>query len=152
MSDSKCSKSSKLGGDKLYNINYTLSEGEVKEKPMYSLVAIRNFFKNSLKIHDDVVAQMLFQAVHRLPNGPIGKRNIIVRFLSLMDRDFVLNQALSVLEPKSGFAVVPDLPFSLANLRYELLGERRQMRQEERSKYKLIYLKEAPFLKLVKKR
>lgn len=127
-------------------------KGDTKEKPQDSLMKIRDFFKVHLKINDDVVNLMLFQAVHRLPNGPEGKRNIIVRFLSLMDRDIVLNQALSALGSKSGFSVVPDLPPPLARLRYELLGERKQMSPEERSKHKLIYLKESPFLKLVRKR
>jgi hypothetical protein len=53
---------------------------------------------------------MLLTAVHRLAGGmDENKRNCIVCFSNLMDRDEVLQKGIA-LKPGSGYSVVPDLP------------------------------------------
>jgi hypothetical protein len=53
---------------------------------------------------------MLLTAVHRLAGGmDENKRNCIVCFSNLLDRDEVLQKGIA-LKPGSGYSVVPDLP------------------------------------------
>jgi hypothetical protein len=64
---------------------------------------------------------MLLTAVHCLPGGmDENKRNCMVRFSSLMDRDEVLQKEIA-LKSGSGYSVVPDLPPSVSILRSKLL-------------------------------
>ena len=90
---------------------------------------------------------MQFAACHRLPGGPDVKKNIIVRFVNLLDRDDVLAHAMK-LPAKSGYSVVPDLPPEIAEVRHKLLMERHEMSAAEKKKFKLVYLKEYPFVAL----
>ncbi|OWF43051.1 hypothetical protein KP79_PYT24938 [Mizuhopecten yessoensis] len=80
--------------------------GNTKELPPNTQFAVRGFFKNT-PAH--IADAMLFQAIHRLTNGAEEKRNIIVRFVSLQDRDKVLSLGFKN-KHGSSFAVVPDLP------------------------------------------
>ena len=52
---------------------------------------------------------MIFTAVHGLPSGEPGRRNIILRLSNLVERDEIV-RAATKLEPGSGYSVVPDLP------------------------------------------
>ncbi|CAC5370560.1 unnamed protein product [Mytilus coruscus] len=107
--------------------------------------------KKGLGMDAELVKGMLFTAVHRLPNGPEQKRNIILRLSNLIDRDDILTAATKL--PRGcGYSVVSDLPPSLAIRRGELLAERSRMSSEEKRKCRLVYLKEPPFVQLVKKR
>lgn len=134
-----------------WNLVFRGIDGSVKESPDITDENVRGFMIDTLHLDGDRVNNMLFQAVHRLPNGQMGKRNIIVRFLCLMDRDWVLEKAIKALKSGSGYAVVPDLPPDLAKLRYVLLGKRRDMPEAERKRTKLVYSKDPPFLALEKK-
>jgi hypothetical protein len=96
------------------------------------------------------VNNFVFSAVHRLPGGSVDAKNIIVRFNSLGDRDRSLN-ASGNLKGQKGLAVMSDLPPNLSKLRSELLTSRYNMPPNEHKLYKLKQLKEAPFLKLVKR-
>jgi hypothetical protein len=70
---------------------------------------------------------MLLTAVHRLAGGiDENKRNCIVCFSNLMDRDEVLQKGIA-LKPGSGYSVVPDLPPSVSILRSKLLNEKRNV-------------------------
>jgi hypothetical protein len=93
---------------------------------------------------------MPFQAVHRLPGGPNLKNNIFVRFVSLLDKDLV-NQGLKYLKAGCGFSVCPDLPPKLNATRNNLLATRSRLEPALKSRTKLVYLKESPWLKLVTK-
>ena len=93
---------------------------------------------------------MLFSAVHRLKTGPVGRKSVILRLSSLIHRDEFLEKALK-LKPGCGYSIVSDLPPSLAMRRSELLKDRREMPEGLRKKFKLVYLKETPFVDLVEK-
>ena len=56
------------------------------------------------------------------------------------------------LKPGSGYSIVPDLPPSLAMRRSELLKERSEMPESIHKKFKLVYLKEIPFVDLVERK
>jgi hypothetical protein len=63
-----------------------------------------------LSILTDGANVMFLTAVHCLPGGmDENKRNCMVRFSSLMDRDEVLQKEIA-LKSGSGYSVVPDLP------------------------------------------
>ena len=94
---------------------------------------------------------MLFTAVHRLKTGPVGRTSVILRLSSLIDRDEILEKALK-LKPGSGYSIFPDLSPLLAMRRSELLKDRREMPEGLREKFKLVYLKETPFVDLVEKK
>ncbi|CAG2244472.1 FNBP1 [Mytilus edulis] len=109
------------------------------------------FLKNTLNIPPESADNMLFTAVLRLPSGDEDRRSIMLRLSSLIDRDDILKAAIK-LPPRSGYSIMPDLPPSLSVRRGELLKERRNFSPESRRKTKLVYLRDAPFLKLVTKR
>ncbi|CAG2208986.1 unnamed protein product [Mytilus edulis] len=129
-------------------------EGKVGESPKVTENIVRIWLHNDKKglgFTAPQVKGMLFTAVHRLPNGPEKKRNIILRLSNLIDRDDILSAATKL--PRGcGYSVVPDLPPSLAARRGELLAERSKMSNEEKRKFRLVYLKDPPFVQLVKKR
>lgn len=125
-------------------------KGDLREKPRETEREVRTFFIETLKLEESYAKSMLFSAVHRLPGGTEGYRNIIIRLNSLLDRDEVLSAAFQ-LTKGSGFSVVPDLPNSVSKRRATLLEKRWKMAPQEKSQYKLVYLKEFPFVDLVKK-
>lgn len=122
--------------------------GKDIEDPKITQTCVRIFLSGQLGLGVERVKDIPITAVHRLSSGPTGKRNIILRLASLIDRDDILKAAMK-LPAGSGYSIVPDLPPTLATRRGELLKERRDMPAEERKKYRLVYLKEPPFLKLV---
>ena len=124
----------------------------VREWPKVTDVLLRGFLTETLNMDKEIAKSMLFTAVHRLPSGPVEKRNIIVRLSNLIDRDEILRAAQKELRAGSGYSVMPDLPPAVAVRRGELLKQRSQMPPEEKRKVKLVYLKESPFVKLVEKR
>ena len=126
-------------------------KGVDKELPKVTQVCVRLFLNQQLGFDPEHVNRMLFTAVHRLPSGPDGKKYIMLRLSNLIDRDEILGAAMK-LQSGSGYAVVPNLPPPLAERRYNLLKQRSEMSEENRKKYKLVYLKEAPFVDLVMKR
>jgi hypothetical protein len=109
--------------------------------------AIRDCFVSSLSMPVPVVAKMLFQAVHRLPSGPEDRRNIMIRLVSLQDRENILHHAYK-LKPGSGFGVTIDMPPSVAERRRSLLQERAQMPPDQKKKSKIIYTRDYPFVEL----
>lgn len=112
---------------------------------------VRESFEKQLGISNERANVMLLTAVHRLPGGmDENKRHCIVRFRSLMDRDEVLQKGIA-LKPGSGYSAVPDLPPSVSILRSKLLNEKRNMSPDEKKRTKLIYTKEYPFVRLVRK-
>jgi hypothetical protein len=106
---------------------------------------VRAIFQD--KLHVDA-SNFLFQAVHRLPGGPVDKKNIICRFVDMRDRNKVL-RGLVHLPPGSDFSVVVDLPPELQKLRNKLLAERSRLPPERKKRTKLVLLKESPWLTLV---
>ena len=111
---------------------------------------VRTFLKKVLSFAEDQ-AHTMFTAVHRLKAGPVGRKSVLLRLSSLVDREEILDKALK-LKPGSGYSIVPDLPPSLAMRRSELLKHRREMPEGIRKQFKLLYLKETPFVDLVKKK
>ncbi|KAK3103252.1 hypothetical protein FSP39_017848 [Pinctada imbricata] len=119
--------------------------GVLSEKPRDTERKVRSFLIETLKFPQAEVDRMGFQAVHRLPGGDDTKRWIIVRFVSLMDRDDVLDSARR-LQRGSGYSVVPDLNPEASKLRSKYLSELRAMNPADRKLRKLVYLKEHPFV------
>ena len=130
-----------------WNLIVTGIPGVARETAVQSDIRVREFLKKKLNMAESVVDNMLFQAVHRLP-GRKQYPNIIVRFLSLIDKDRVFHAA-SNLPPNSGHAVFSDLPPELAKRRLDLLEKRRNLPDYERKKWKLKYMKDHPFINLV---
>ena len=132
-----------------WNIVIRGVEGDLSERPRVTESKVRKFFVEQLKLDEKVVNGMYFQAVHRLPGGDEHKRRIILRFLSLLDRDDVMEAARRL--PKgSGFGVSPDLNPEASKLRGKLLSDLRAMEPDDRKKHRLIYLKEFPFVAMKK--
>lgn len=119
--------------------------GDLKETPAETEGKVRDFFVKVLNFPRG--RDVLFQAVHRLPSGQEGKRNIIARFLNLSDRDDVVRAAYK-LQRGSGFGVSPDLNPEASKLRSELLNERRELPLSERRRAKIVYMKTYPFVAL----
>ena len=137
---------------KKWNLVIRGIEGEKDriERHRETKVLVRTFLKKVLSFAEDQ-AHNMFTAVHRLKAGPVGRKSVILRLSSLVDREEILDKALK-LKPGSGYSIVPDLPPSLAMRRSELLKHRREMPEGIRKQFKLLYLKETPFVDLVKKK
>ena len=86
---------------------------------------VRTFMKKVLSFAEDQAYNM-FTAVYRLNAGPVGRKSVILRLSSLVDREEILDKALK-LKPGSGYSIVRDLSPSLAMRRSELLKDRREM-------------------------
>jgi hypothetical protein len=56
---------------------------------------VRTFLKKVLSFAEDRAANMLFSAVHRLKTGPVGRKSVILRLSSLIDRDEILEKSLN---------------------------------------------------------
>ncbi|KAK3106411.1 hypothetical protein FSP39_019435 [Pinctada imbricata] len=125
--------------------------GKENESPRDIIKLCQGFFVDVLKLPGANVQNMLFQAAHRLPGQYHGVKNIIIRFVSLIDRDEVLDAAIK-LSPGSGYSVTPDLPPSLNYLRSKLLKQRWEMPPDERKKHKIVYIKQEPFVVLKEKK
>jgi hypothetical protein len=107
--------------------------GKLDETPRVTEIKVRESFEKQLGISNERVNVMLLTAVHCLPGGmDENKRNCMVRFSSLMDRDEVLQKEIA-LKSGSGYSVVPDLPPSVNILRSKLLSEKRNMSPEEKT-------------------
>ena len=109
---------------------------------------VRQFFKEKLKVGDDMASRIQFQAVHRLKKkGRDGIIPIIIRFVNLNDRDTIFLHARN-LSKDSGIRIVQDLPPVLVKKRAALLDERRQLPADIRRKSRLVYYKHEPFIEL----
>jgi hypothetical protein len=100
---------------------------------------------------EDQADNMLFTAVHRLKAGPVGWKSVIFRLSSLIDRDKILEKAIK-LKPGSECSIIPDLPLRLAMRRSDIFKDRREMPEGIGKNFKLVYLKETPFVDLVEKK
>ena len=88
-------------------------------------------------------------ACHRIRGSrDATKESIIVRFVDLQQRDYVLNLAKRL--PKgSGYGVVVDLPPELSKLRGQLLKKKSELPLQQQKEAKLKYFQKAPFIQLV---
>ena len=126
-------------------------ENDRVERPRETEVLVRTFLKRVLSFAEDQADTILFTVVHRLKAGQVGRKSVILRLSSLIDKDDFLDKALK-LKQGSEYSIVPDLPPSLAMRRSELLKHRRAMPEGIRKQFKLVYLKETPFVDLVEKK
>ena len=120
-------------------------EGDAREPGRKTLEKVTLFFRETLKVPTEILDNMLFAACHRLPGGPDKKKNIIVRFVNLLDRDDVMSLAMK-LPTGSGYSISPDLPPKLAEVRHHLLKKRSEMNADDKKKCKIVYLKDYPFV------
>ena len=96
-------------------------EGDVKETPKETSIT-RNFMVNTLKLERREVDGMLFAAAHRLHSGKEGRKNIIVKFVNIHDRDICLEKAFKM--PRgTGLGVSVDFPRAVAMERDRLLNK-----------------------------
>ena len=91
-----------------------------------TLSTVKTFLKENLDVPDEILSDIQFTACNRLQGGQDAKKNIIVRFVNLLDRSDVLAHAMK-LPAKSGYSVVPDLPPELAEVRHKLIMKRHAM-------------------------
>lgn len=133
--------------DRKWNVIIRGIEGTLKEQVRETESKVRGFIKELFHLSPTLAESVIFQAVHRLPGWVEGKRSIIVRFVSLMDRDDVL-EAGKKLTRGTGYSVVPDLPPDASRIRSELLNKLRPMPAEEKRRHKLVYIKSFPFVSL----
>ena len=116
------------------------------ESPRETLHLVQVFLREMLVYKQEDIDNIQCAAVHRLKFGCEQGEDIIVRLVSLVDRDEMLKAARKLV-PWSGFSVFPDLPPSLSKLRGELLRRRSEMSVAEKKKTRLVYLTRPPFLK-----
>ena len=112
---------------------------------------VQAFLIETLGYKQEEIDNIQFAAVHRLKFGSERGKDIIVRMVSLIDRDEILKAARKLVSG-SGFSVVPDLPPSLSKLRGELLRRRSEMSVAEKKNTRLVYLTRPPFLRLITKK
>lgn len=105
----------------------------------------------TLGYKQEEIDSIQFAAAHRLKFRSERGKDIIVRMVSLIDRDEILKAARKFV-PGSGFSVFPDLPPSLSKLRGELLRRRSELSVAEKKKTRLVYLTRPPFLRLITKK
>ena len=121
--------------------------GDMREPARQTEKKVRECLVSVLKMDEEFAQNVLFTAVHRLPGGIDNKRNVIVRFSSLLDKEDVI-QAARQLEKGSGYSFVHDLTQEASKLRASLLQKLRSLPDEERKKTKLVYLRDYPFVAL----
>ena len=120
-------------------------EGDAREPGRKTLEKVTSFFRETLKVPKKILDNMNFAACHRLPGGPDKKKNIIVRFVNLLDRDDVMSLAMK-LPTGSGYSISPDLPPKIAEVRHHLLKKRSEMSPEDKKQCQIVYLKDYPFV------
>ena len=101
------------------------SEGEEVE------TLVRDFFKNKLEVEPLVLKDMLFRDTHRLPahklpDGRVLEKPIIVAFISQKHRNLVMKCAYKLKD--TGISIKSDLPKSLNDLRNKMLKERHRLK------------------------
>ena len=131
-----------------WNLRIFGLRGKRNENAFETEQAVRDFFLNSLKMDGQVVNRILFQASHRLPSGPDGKKTIIVRLVNLSYKDMIF-EAARKLAKDSGISIAHDLPKPLVTLKKNLLDRKKQLPEEERKTSRLKFYKRAPFIQLV---
>ena len=77
------------------NLVFRGIEGEKDriKRPRETEVLVRTFLKKVLSFAEDRADNMLFWAVHRLKTGPVGRKSVILRLSSLIDRDEILEKS-----------------------------------------------------------
>ena len=130
-----------------WNLVFRGIPGDKFERPHITEEEVRKFMKNCLEMTEAQINKITFAASHRLPSGPVGKKNIIVRLVNLHDRDKIMEAAYK-LKKGSGYGVAQDLPPELARERDRLLKKKSNLPKEERKNAKLLYFKTHPFLVL----
>ena len=131
-----------------WNIRFFGVEGSSKEAAIGTEKTVRNILVNVLKMDSDLVKAMLFQASHRLPSGPVGRKDIIIRLVNLHHCDEIIRSAKNI--PKDcNISVARDLPKPLVDLKKKLLSKRRNLPEEQRQQARLKFFRRSPFIILV---
>ena len=112
---------------------------------------MKAFLIETLGYKQEEIDNIQFAAAHRLKFRSERGKDIIVRMVSLIERDEIL-KATRKLVPGPGFSVVPDLPPSLSKLRGELLRRRSEMSVAGKKKIHIVYFTRPPFLRLITKK
>ena len=101
--------------------------GELKESSDVSRQKVQDFFNTTIKMDPIDVKNINIAACHRIRGSrDVSKASLIVRFVDLQQRDYILSLAKKL--PKgSGFGVMVDLPPELAKLRGRLLKKKREL-------------------------
>ena len=132
-----------------WNLIFHGKTGELKETSEATRHKIQEFFNTTLKMDPGEVKNINFAACHRIRGSrDATKESIIVRFVDLQQRDYILNLAKKL--PKgSGYGVMVDLPPELSKLRGRLLKKKWELPFQQQKEAKLKYLQKAPFIQLL---
>jgi hypothetical protein len=117
--------------------HYNLLFYGFEESPGENLELImKTFFKDKLKINEAPVQAMIFANNHRLPKDPCkGPKPIIVKFLTIPDRELVLSKAFSpALRDKKIRRILSDLPVIMKRERGRLAQAAYELRKNEQLK------------------
>ena len=91
--------------------------GEIKETSEATRHKIQEFFNTTIKMDPGEVKNINIAACHRIHGSrDVTKESIIVRFVDLQQRDYILN-LVKKLPKGSGYGVTVDLPPELSKLR-----------------------------------
>ena len=98
---------------------------------------VRTFFSDKLEIEPLVLKEMLFRDTHRLkahklPDGRVLEKPIIVAFISQKHRNLVMRSAFKL--EGTDISMKTDLPKPLNDLRNRMLKERRRLKTENPNK------------------
>lgn len=123
--------------------------GEIKETSEVTRHRIQEFFNTTLKMDPGEVKNINIAACHRIRGSrDATKESIIIRFVDLQQRDYILTLAKKL--PKgSGYEVMVDLSPELSKLRRRLLKKKSELPFQQQKETKLKYLQKAPFIQLV---
>ena len=112
---------------------------EIKETSEATRHKIQEFFNTVLKMDPGEVKNINIGACHRFRGSrDTTKESIIVRFVDLQQRDYILNLAKKL--PKgSGYDGMVDLPPKLFKLRGRLLKKKSELPLQRQKEAKLKY-------------
>ena len=111
---------------------------------------VRDFFKDKLEIEALVIKDILFRDTHRLPahklpDGRVLEKPIIVAFISQKHRNLVMRCAYKLKD--TGISMKSDLPKPLNELRNKMLKERSRLKMlNPLIKYRVSEVKYLPIL------
>jgi hypothetical protein len=99
---------------------------------------MHNFFKDNLELPEERVAEMSFANYHRMPSESKGPKPIIVKFLSMQDRDLVYSKAFHPSLRDEKKRILSDLPVKMKRERGRLASIAYQLRQSEKLKTRIV--------------
>jgi uncharacterized protein YukE len=98
---------------------------------------MKTFFKDKLEIDENHVNKMAFANLHRIPTEGKGPKPVIVKFISMADRDIVFSKAFHPSLRDEKKRILTDLPVVMKRERGRLARIAYDIRQEEKLKTRI---------------